>query len=198
VWLQYDIFAEHQFAQGLFSSLVECPAFFRRINKSDTDLDLRFGEDPHFYRIPLHNARDVSGDRHLVQDQGICSGWERLSAKNSKSTGENKQGDEFYLWLDSMNRIRRKRFALRLGCSPWLPSSRIARCFLMLCVWAFPDCAQLVNNAANPLHRPLCLSMKIISCHQNYETQTFASWSDTWNASCCDVNNFFSVRSAST
>jgi len=37
--------------------------------------------------------------------------------------------------------------------------------------------------------------MKIISCHQNYETQTFASSSDTWNALFWSVNNF-SLRTA--
>ena len=37
--------------------------------------------------------------------------------------------------------------------------------------------------------------MKIISCHQNYETQTFAFSSDTWNALCWSVNNF-SLRTA--
>ena len=89
MWLQYDIFAQYQFAHGLFCLLVESLAFLRRINKSDTDLDLRFAEDPHFYRSPLHNARDASGDRHVVQDQGVCSGWELILAKNSKSTGEN-------------------------------------------------------------------------------------------------------------
>jgi len=65
VWLQYDIFAQYQFAHGRFGSLVESLAFFRRINKSDTDLDLRFGEDPHFYRIPLHDARDWSRTRGM-------------------------------------------------------------------------------------------------------------------------------------
>ena len=40
--------------------------------------------------------------------------------------------------------------------------------------------------------------MKIITCHQNYGTQTFASSSDTWNALCYSVNNFFSVHSTST
>src|SRR6516162_8835156 len=37
--------------------------------------------------------------------------------------------------------------------------------------------------------------MKIISCHQNYETQTFASSSDTWDALCWSVNSF-SLRTA--
>jgi hypothetical protein len=40
--------------------------------------------------------------------------------------------------------------------------------------------------------------MKIISCHHNYESQTFASKSDTWNALCWPVNNFFSAVQRNT
>ena len=42
VWLQYDIFAQYQFAHGRFGSLVERLAFFRGVNERDTDSDLLF------------------------------------------------------------------------------------------------------------------------------------------------------------
>jgi hypothetical protein len=37
---QFHIFTEHQFAHGRFGALTERLAFFRRVNKSDTNPDV--------------------------------------------------------------------------------------------------------------------------------------------------------------
>jgi len=58
--------------------------------------------------------------------------------------------------------------------------------FLMRYLGDFLDCAQLVNNTAKPL--PWSAGHP-----SEDERQTFALELDRWNASCCDVNNFFSV-----
>ena len=74
MWLQYDIFAEYQFAHSLFGSLVECLAFLRRVNKSDTDLDLRFAEDPYVDRVAIDNTCHASVDTNVLQPKVYVAG----------------------------------------------------------------------------------------------------------------------------
>jgi len=90
VWSQFDLFIEYKLAQGLLGSLAERLAFFRRIDKGDTDQNLFFVGAQHFDRVAVGNAYCASADRFLLEAQIVRGRFALILAENGKNTRENE------------------------------------------------------------------------------------------------------------